>query len=280
VAVVSTTTLLLMSTSTEERTSLVITQPMLMPWHGLFSQLLLSDRILIYDDVQLPRGGGAGRGFMTRVQIKTGKGSDWLSIPVKRSGQDNQRICDALIGPTDWRRQHLARIEQAYRKAPFFRSIFDEVVSPIYANNTPLLADFLVGSMEVIASVFGIPVPFERTSQGNWAREMSKTDRVVEICRSVGARDYISGNGGMDYLDYAPFECEGIRVNYMKYTLKSYPQLHGAFTPYLSLIDLLFCVGTDEAASYLLTKTVYWKDWPNQINGRPAPLSALNGANN
>lgn len=249
---------------------------MLMPWHGLYSQLLLCDRVLIYDDVQLPRGGGASRGFITRVQIKTVKGSDFISLPVQRSGQANQRICDALISPMDWRGQHLARIEHAYRKAPFFRSIFDEVISPIYANNTPLLADFLVGSMEVIASVLGIPVPFERTSQGSWASEMSKTDRVVEICRSVGACDYMSGNGGMNYLDYVPFEREGIRIYYMKYALKSYPQLHGAFNPYLSLIDLLFCVGPDEAVSYLQSQPVYWKDWPNQINGRPAPLSTLN----
>lgn len=248
---------------------------MLMPWHGLFSQLLLSDRILIYDDVQLPHGGGASRGFMTRVQIKTAKGSDWLSIPVQRSGQGNQRICDALIASTDWRRQHLARIEQAYRKAPFFRTIFVEVVRPIYANNTPLLADFLVSSMEVIASLLGITVPFERTSQGSWASEISKTDRVVEICRSIGAHDYMSGNGGMGYLDYVPFERQGIRVHFMEYILKPYAQLHGAFTPYLSLIDLLFCVGPDDAVSYLQTKPVYWKDWPVQINGRPAPLSAV-----
>jgi hypothetical protein len=262
-----------MSTSTEGGARLVITQPMLMPWHGLFSQLLLANRILIYDDVQLPRGGGASRGFMTRVQIKTEKGTEWLSIPVQRSGQGNQLICDALTGATDWRCQHLARIAQAYRKAPFFRRVFDEVVSPVYGNESPRLVDFLVGSMEAIASVLGIPVPFERSSEGDWAAELSGTDRVVEISRRLVARDYLSGNGGMDYLDYEPFESRGIRVHYMEYALRPYPQLHGDFTPYLSLIDLLFCVGPEEAASYLETKPVYWKDWPVQINGRPAPLA-------
>lgn len=279
-AAASITTSPLMSTSTKGGARLVITQPMLMPWHGLFSQLLLSDRILIYDDVQLPRGGGASRGFMTRVQIKADKGSDWLSIPVQRSGQGNQRICDALTGETDWRQQHLARITQAYRKAPFFRGVFDEVVGPIYENESPYLADFLVGSMEAIATVLGIPVPLERSSQGDWAGELSSTDRVVEICRSIGAHDYLSGNGGMDYLDYVPFESHGIRVHYMEYALKAYPQLHGGFTPYLSLIDLLFCVGPDEAVAHLETKPVYWRDWPVQINGRPAPLSALAAGNN
>jgi len=263
-----------MSTSGEGGLRLVITQPMLMPWHGLFAQLLLADRALVYDDVQLPHGGGASRGFMTRVQIKTPKGTEWLSIPVQRSGQGSQRICDALVGATDWRRQHLARIEQAYRKAPFFRRVFDEVVVPVYRNESAYLSDFLVRSMEGIASLLGIATPFERSSRGDWAGDLSSTARVVEICRRLGARDYLSGNGGMDYLDYEPFEAIGVRVHYLSYQLRPYEQLHGPFTPYLSLIDLLFNVGPEQARSHLETRPVYWQDWPVQIDGRPAPLSA------
>jgi hypothetical protein len=269
-----------MSTSIEEGPSLVITQPMLMPWHGLFSQLLLSDRILIFDDVQLPRGGGASRGFMTRVQIKTVKGSEWLSIPVQRSGLGNQRISDAMTKPTDWRQQHLARIQQSYRNAPFYRTVFEEVVMPIYENKSLFLVDFLVGSMEVIASILGIPVPFERTSQGSWAGDMTGTDRVIEICKKIGARVYVSGNGGMDYLNYESFEKEGVRVHYMEYDIRPYTQLHGAFTPYLTLLDLLFCVGPTQAILYLQSKTVYWKNWPIQIDGRPTTHLASTTGNN
>lgn len=253
---------------------------MLMPWHGLFAQLLLADRVLIYDDVQLPHGGGASRGFMTRVQIKTPNGTDWLSIPVQRSGQGNQRICDAHIGANDWRRQHLARIEQVYRKAPHFRRVFDEVVLPIYQNESICLADFLVGSMEVIGAVLGIATPMERSSRGDWSGELSSTDRVVEICRRLGAREYLSGNGGMDYLDYDPFERNGVKVHYLAYRLRPYDQLHGEFTPFLSIIDLLFCVGPEYARDHLETTPVYWKDWPVQIDGRPAPLSQLASSTN
>jgi len=248
---------------------LVITQPMLMPWHGFFSQLLLSDRVLIYDDVQLPRGGGAGRGFMTRVQIKTARGCEWLSIPVKRSGRGNQSICDALTADTDWRREHLARITLAYNKAQFYESIFEKVVVPIYENKSQYLADFLIFSIESIASVLGMQVPFERSSAGDWGSELSSTDRVIHICKRVGASDYLSGNGGMHYLEYEPFEANRIRVHYMEYDLKDYTQLHGDFTPFVSIIDLLFCVGIDNALSFLNSKPVYWRNWPNKIKGRP-----------
>jgi len=259
-----------MSTNISGGYSLVITQPMLMPWHGLFSQLILADRVLIYDDVQLPHGGGASRGFMTRVQIKTPNGTEWLSIPVQRSGQGNQKICEALVGNTDWRRQHIARIEQAYRKAPFFKKVLADVVLPIYSIQSEFLADFLVGSMEGIARILGIPTPFERTSKGDWANNFSSTERVVEICRRIGVHKYLSGNGGMNYLDYEPFENIGVKVYYLSYKILPYNQMHGNFTPYVSLLDLLFNVPAENLHHHLQTKAVYWRDWPIQINGRPS----------
>lgn len=237
-----------------------------MPWHGLFSQLLLADRILIYDDVQLPHGGGASRGFMTRVQIKTPNGLEWLSIPVQRSGQGNQKICDALVAKTDWRRQHTCRIEQAYRHAPFFKRVFDEIVLPIYENASDSLADFLVGSMEGIGRILGIPTPFERSSNGKWANHLASIERLAEICRLCGVANYVSGNGGMKYIDHDTFEEIGVKVYYLSYNLRPYPQLHGEFTPYVSFIDLLFNVSIDEIHQHLQTFPVYWRDWSAQTS--------------
>ena len=101
-------------------TRLVISQPMLLPWVGMFEQIKLCDHFVFYDDVQLPLGGGRGRGFTTRVQIKTEHGIRWLSLPVQRSGQGKQLICDAQFSHFDWKAEHLALIEQAYAEAPCF----------------------------------------------------------------------------------------------------------------------------------------------------------------
>ena len=57
----------------------------------------LADLFVFYDDVQLPKGGGKGRGFITRVQIKSAKGWEWLSVPIQRTHGGVQLICDALF---------------------------------------------------------------------------------------------------------------------------------------------------------------------------------------
>ena len=50
------------------------------------------------------------------------------------------------------------------------------------------------------------------------------------------------------YLDTALFEQHGITVEWQSYKHPVYPQLHGAFVPYLSVVDLLFNCGDESAA--------------------------------
>src|SRR4051812_21370094 len=92
--------------------TVVISQPMFFPWIGLFEQIALADVYVHYDDVQLP----LGRSFITRVQIKTVDGVQWMTIPIVRNGQ--QLIRDVRIDNTqDWRRKRLGILKHAFAKA-------------------------------------------------------------------------------------------------------------------------------------------------------------------
>jgi hypothetical protein len=246
---------------------------MLMPWPGMFEQVALCDRFVCYDDVQLPLGGGRGRGFITRVQIKTARGVEWLSLPVERANAGKQRICDARLAHQDWRAQHLGKIAQAYRAAPFRRWADEHVIQPIYALETASVAEFCLHSMRVIARALGLPFEPQRSSAMDLERRGSASECVLEICRRFGASEYLSGLGAMDYIDYGLFERAGVRICYMAYGLARYPQLHGAFTPYVSAIDLLCNTGPD-AARHLRPRSVYWKEWPAMAAGRPVRAGA------
>src|SRR4051812_27740566 len=125
---------------------------MLMPWRGLLEQAAACDELVFYDDVQLPLGGGRGRGFLTRVQIKTAEGAAWLSLPIDRAGKGPQLIRDALLAGHDWREHHLGRIRHAYSQARFFNWTMDEVVLPVYRLDTCSLCEFCVHSMRALFS--------------------------------------------------------------------------------------------------------------------------------
>jgi hypothetical protein len=263
-----------MSTKIEVKPSrLVISQPMFLPWRGMFEQIKLCSQFVFYDDVQLPLGGGRGRGFSTRVQIKTARGIDWLSLPVMRAGKGRQLINEACFAHVEWKKAHLSKILQAYKTAPYFDSVYESMLIPIYAIETENLAEFCIQSMKMLWTQLGFSPEVYLSSALNVPDDIGASERVLEICKRLGADEYVSGLGAMKYIDYAIFEEANVRVNYMNYLVEPYPQLHGDFTPYVSIIDMLFCVGVESTSASLKSLCLYWKDWPHRQSGRPVSLS-------
>ena len=230
---------------------LVVSQPMFIPWAGLFEQIRLADVYVHYDDVQMP----VGRSFMSRVQIKTGNGIQWLSASIDRR-RSKQLIADTyLVEDADWRARHLNLLQQNYREADHFESMF-RVAREIYARPETNLAAFNQHAIEYFAGLLDLATEFHVAS--TLAIEGGGTQRLIDICRHFGASEYITGHGARNYLDHEAFEQNGISVSYMDYALRPYEQLHGDFTPYVTILDALANVG-ESARSMLASGTVEWR---------------------
>ena len=97
-----------------------------------------------------------------------------------------------------------------------------------------------------------------------WASAMgiagTGSARVLAICQTLGAERYVTGDGAREYLDHESFETAGIRVEYLDYAKQPYPQLHGAFTPFVSALDLAANCGR-AGREVIASGTVYWKDF-------------------
>jgi hypothetical protein len=259
-----------MSTRIEAgQVGLVLSQPMLLPWIGMFEQVRLCEHFVFYDDVQLPLGGGKGRGFLTRVQIKTTRGIDWLSLPIARSGKGRQLISESVFANMHWKHEHLDKLSQAYRVSPFFREIFDRLVEPIYSIETDRLSDFCMQSMEMVWRELHLKPKLNLSSRLGITTELNSSDRVLAICKHLGTNNYISGLGAMNYIDYELFEQANVKIYYMDYALEPYPQQYGDFNAYVSILDPLFNIGIEGVRRKLSSTAVYWKDWPYTKEGRP-----------
>jgi len=93
----------------------VISQSMYFPWVGLLEQVRQSDAFVHYDDVQFTRG------FYNRVQVKTSRGTQWLTVPL-RDQHRGQLIDEVTVDDrSDWRSQHLEVLKQAYANAPHYQ---------------------------------------------------------------------------------------------------------------------------------------------------------------
>jgi hypothetical protein len=75
-----------------------------------------------------------------------------------------------------------------------------------------------------------------------------QSERLLALCQHLGARRYLSGDSARNYLDTDLFARHGIEVEWQDYVHPVYPQQHGDFVPYLSIVDLLFNCGEDSLA--------------------------------
>jgi hypothetical protein len=219
-------------------TRIGIHQPNFLPYAGFFKKVLLSDILVILDNVQYSKNG-----FINRNRIKTPSGPLWITVPVKTSGKFQQPINEVEISEiVDWRRKHLHTLEQNYKKAPFFNEVF-QILSRIYENKTNSLSEMNINFIKAICEYLDIKPQFEIASKIQ--TEGVSTARLVEICQHFMGDIYIYGKGGDNYMNFYEFRDAGIQLELCEYANPEYPQLGADFEPNLSIVDMLFNVGKE-----------------------------------
>jgi hypothetical protein len=217
-------------------TTLVVLQPGYLPWLGYFDLLRRADVFVHYDDVQFDK-----HSWRNRNRVKGPHGAVWLTVPVLHRGRFGQSILDVEIDDRrDWRHKQLATIAQLYARAPLLDAILPRL-REILEQPWPRLVELDLAVIAWIASYLGIATPTYRA--GELGIGGSRNERLLDLCRYFGATRYLSGNAARAYLDVSRFAAAGIEVAWHDYVHPVYPQLHGAFVPYLSMLDLLLNLG-------------------------------------
>jgi hypothetical protein len=223
-------------------TRVAIHQPQYLPWLGYLAKWAAADVFVFLDTVQYEKNG-----WQNRNRIKTAAGPRWLTVPVHAHlGTPVDAVTVDATQP--WAARHRRAIEEAYAAAPPLAA-HREALARLYATPWERLAPLAVASAEWLARAVGVTTPACLASTlGVTAADPS--ERLVAICRAVGADTYLAGQDGARYMDPGRFEAAGISVRYQAYQHPVYAQLHGEFAPFLSGLDLLLTHG-DEALGIL-----------------------------
>lgn len=236
---------------------IVISQPMFFPWVGFFEQIKLADVYVHYNDVQYSKGG-----FTNRVQVKSPDGIKWLTVPLKnlRFGQAINEV--EIDNQQDWRSKHADLLKRSYASAPYFSEMI-KLVENIYSKDWFLLDDLSQATLSNVCQYFEILDGKKIINIKDLNVDGASSARVLATALKVGADTYITGHGARKYLNHGIFDEAGVRVEYMNYLKKPYPQLHGDFTPYVSILDLIANLGKS-GIDWICSGTIYWKDFVNE----------------
>lgn len=226
-----------------------IIQSNYLPWKGYFDIIARSDVFIFHDDLQYTKND-----WRNRNQILTANGPEWITIPC---GTNEKRlICDVFLYDHSWQIKHWRKIEATYKKSPFFdlyKDYFRDFYLGTQWKNLSELNRSLI--IYIARNFLDLSTKFKDSRDFNLVS--SKGDRVLELLKKIGAKEYISGPAAMDYLDPEIFKQQNIVLSWMDFDCyPSYPQFNQttARTNHkVSVIDLLFNTGKD-ATNYMLFK--------------------------
>ncbi len=226
---------------------IAVVQSSYIPWKGYFDLIRAVDEFILFDDVQYTR-----RDWRNRNRIKSTDGLKWLSIPVDVKGRYLQRIRDTTVADSNWALQHWQAIVRMYGRAPHFeryRRQFERLYEQIAGES--LLSRVNRAFLDEVCAILGIATSI--TWSMDYQMIEGKTERLVNLCQQAGATAYLSGPSARAYISADAFERSGIALSFADYSgYPEYPQIHPPFQHGVSILDLIFNVGAEDAPKYML----------------------------
>jgi hypothetical protein len=221
----------------------VIAQPTFMPWIGWFDLADQSDILVVLDDVAFSK-----QSWQQRNRIRTPKGLEFVTVPVRSSGRTGQLIMECELANSFFVKKFFATLNGNYSKALFFREYIEELME-LFQNATASLklAELNFRIIEWMAMKLSVTTPTILASK--LCAGGKRGEHVAAICNAVGASHYLSTPGAEDYLiaDIAAFNQHELNVWIHNYEHPQYAQCFSPFIPYASAIDLIFNEGPNAA---------------------------------
>ncbi len=239
-----------------------IHQPSYIPWTPFFHKMASSDVWIHLDDVAFMKNG-----LQNRHKIKSAQGSMWLTVPVH--AQLGQPLLSVEVADDAALRRHWQSIQMCYSKAPYW-SEYQDALLPIYSRQWVRLAELNTALTDAIANLLAIrPRVYLASDLGITT---TGSQRILDLCTAVGATKYLSGIGGIDYLDVSHFTQSGLEVLVQMPRTPPYQQRYDqvGFLPGLSVLDALFNLGPKVREYVAQCGEILTTDEARAVSGAPA----------
>ena len=222
-----------------------LVQPYFFPYIGYFQLMRAVDCFVFYDDAQFMKGG-----WVNRNRILLEGRAAWWTFPVE-SADYRLPILERAYAWSDKTVGALAaKVENAYRKAPHFHAVFPQLQARLQ-ERIPNVAGFNRRHLQWLAQDLGIGCRFLASSELDKDPALDGQDRVIDICKRLGATRYINPIGGLELYDAGAFERAGIELSFIKARPTDYAQFGEPHVPFLSIVDVLM-FNTPERSRALL----------------------------
>lgn len=188
-------------------------QPYLFPYIGYYQLVDAADIFVLLDDASFIK-----RGFMNRNWVVDRSGAPVpFRIPVKAASQ-NRRINELVYGapgPKPLRTlQHCYAGELSYQE-PY--SLVEKTISKAEGQSVAKINSL---SITLVANHLGFSTSFIFASEVDPDPTNRGQERILDLCRRVGASRYINPSGGRSLYDAHLFARDNIQLSFLNTEVK------------------------------------------------------------
>jgi WbqC-like protein len=209
-----------------------IMQPYLLPYVGYFQLIAAVDLFIVYDNIEYTK-----KGWINRNRICRNGEAVTFSLPLK-SASDHLNVCERELAADFKREKLLNQIRGAYQRAPHFANVFP-LIERIVCFNDSNLFRFLHHSICATCELLNIGTEIRISSSIAIDHSLRKQNKVIALCRAVGAATYVNASGGIDLYSREDFQRHGMDLKFIRSKPFEYNQFGDGFVPLLSIIDVL-----------------------------------------
>ena len=216
-----------------------IHQPNFFPWMGFFNKINSSDAFIFLTQSRRSKSDR----YLTRSLIINNSSPGYLSIPL---GPKQNKISDLLM-PIDcqWRIDMLNIINASYSTCQFYDEILVDI-EKLLMFDCEYFYEFSINIIYFF--IENLNIHTKCFIDKNFNKDFGEANiRLVNLCMEINAEKYLSGLGAKSYINEDIFIENKIDVIYQNYNPQSYKQSSNEFISGLSIIDVLFNCGYDEA---------------------------------
>ncbi len=222
-------------------------QPYFVPYLGYFQLLSAADLFVIHDDVEYSKGG-----WVNRNRILLAGEPRFLTVALERQS-DYAQISDRRISTGYDCKKSVRQLEAAYGRAPYWAEIRSELSSLVCAPTRSLVEFNMVG-LTSLRDMLGLTTPIALASDILPNADSVGQRKVIDVCRAVGASEYLNAIGGVELYSTDAFREADIKLEFLRSRLSRYPQgSNQDFVPALSVLDPLAWTGPNGTRDLVLS---------------------------
>jgi hypothetical protein len=233
-----------------EGKTVAIMQPYFAPYIGYFQLISATDEFVFLDDVNFIK-----KGWINRNQILVNKNPALFTIPLVGASQ-NKKINELNIyDDNKWRTKLIRTIESSYSKAQYYAEV-KEIINTILFSSYTNISELNIFAIKTIADYLNLPLTSHKASELEVSNQLKGEERIISICKSVNAQNYINAIGGQELYDKSHFLESNINLSFIESVSNEYSQNMREFHPNLSILDVMMFNSVESINSMLKNYTL------------------------